>query len=101
MVLMLSKCCIWGKETSKNLKLFCGFFFIVNFVLTTGYMGIPYAFFYSGYVVAIPTFIFVAIVSWINANYVLEVMARAQVSVACVSREVETQTSGMKITFLE
>lgn len=65
----------------KTVNIFLGFFFVVNFCLGTGFLGIPYAFFYSGYLAAIPTLLLISVVSWINANYLLEVMARAQVSV--------------------
>ena len=67
------------KQGEKTVHIFFGFFFVVNFCLGTGFLGIPYSFFYSGYMAAIPTLIFVAFVGWINANYLLEVMARAQV----------------------
>ena len=81
---MVFGCCCFsfsgGKENQRTVNLFCGFFFVINYVLGTGYLGVPYAFFYSGHVAAIPTIIVIAVISWINANYVLEVMARAQVS---------------------
>lgn len=68
-----------GKKKAKTVNIFFGFFLIVNFCLGTGFLGIPYAFFYGGYLASIPTMLFIALVSWINANYLLEVMARAQV----------------------
>lgn len=64
----------------KTINIFLGFFLIINYCLGSGYLGIPYAFFYSGYLAAIPTTLFVGFVNWVNANYLLEVMARAQVS---------------------
>ena len=78
----------WAKEEAngskkrgeKTINIFFGFFFMVNFCLGTGFLGIPYSFFYSGYLAAIPTLLFISCMAWINANYLIEVMARAQVS---------------------
>ena len=64
----------------RTVNIFLGFFFVVNFCLGTGFLGVPYAFFYSGYLAAIPTLLLTSLTSWINANYLLEVMARAQVN---------------------
>ena len=69
-----------SKKGPKTISIFLGFFFVVNYCLGVGFLGIPYAFFYSGYMAAIPALLFIAVVSWVNANYLLEVMARAQVS---------------------
>lgn len=80
----------WNKDAKKKKKgpktvnIVFGFFFVVNFCLGTGFLGIPYAFFYSGYLAAIPTFFFISVVNWINGNYLLEIMARAQVSVGII-----------------
>lgn len=83
-----------GKPKIKTINIFLGFFFVVNFCLGTGFLGIPYAFFYSGYVAAIPTLLLIATISWINANYLLEVMARAQVSPASPPRQTWPQVLG-------
>ena len=64
----------------KTISVYLGFFFVINFCLGTGFLGIPYAFFYSGFLAAIPTLLFVSVISLLNANYLLETMARAQVS---------------------
>ena len=64
----------------RTVNIFLGFFFVVNFCLGTGFLGVPYAFFNSGYLAAVPTLLVICFISWINANYLLEVMARAQVS---------------------
>lgn len=57
-----------------------GFFFMVNLCLGTGFLGIPFSFFYTGYLAAIPTLLVIGIVSWLNSLWLLEVMARAQVN---------------------
>ena len=69
-----------NKKDLKTVNIFLGFFFILNYCLGTGYLGVPFAFLYSGFMAAIPTMVVITLVSWINANYILEVMARAQVS---------------------
>lgn len=53
---------------------------MVNLCLGTGFLGIPYSFFYSGYLAAVPTLLIIGFVSWLNSIWILEVMARAQVS---------------------
>ena len=68
------------KKSHKTVTIYLGFFFVLNYCLGTGFLGIPYSFFYSGYLAAIPTLLFVSVISLINANYLLEAMARAQVS---------------------
>lgn len=72
----------WRKkdDDKKTINIFLGYFFVVNLCLGTGFLGVPYAFFYSGYAAAIPTLLLITLISWINANYVLEIMSRAQVS---------------------
>ena len=72
--------CGSGKEHPRRVDIFLGFFLVVNYYLGKGYLGIPYAFFYSGFLAAIPTTILIGLMNWVSANYLLEVMARAQVS---------------------
>lgn len=67
-------------KSGKTVNIFFGFFLLVNLCMGTGILGIPFAFFYGGYLAAIPTILFISFISWNNANYLLEVMARAQVS---------------------
>ena len=72
-----------GKKRKKveTVNFFFGFFLIINYCFGTGFLAIPYAFFYAGYLAAIPTLLFITFISWLNANYLLEIMARAQVCV--------------------
>lgn len=73
----------WKKnkpEGPKTVHIALGFFYVVNFCLGVGFLGIPYSFYYSGYVAAIPTLFIIMMASWINANYLVECMARAQVN---------------------
>ena len=67
-------------QAPKTVNIFLGFFFVVNFCLGTGFLGIPYGFFYTGFPAAIPTLLLIAFVSWNAATWEVEVMARAQAS---------------------
>ena len=67
------------EEGPKSVNIFLAFFFMVNYCLGTGFLGIPFSFFYAGYLAAIPTLLLIAFVSWNNAEWEIETMARAQV----------------------
>ena len=69
------------KKGPKSVNVFLGFFFMVNFCLGTGFLGVPFSFFYAGYLASIPTLLLIAFVSWNNAEWEVETMARAQVCV--------------------
>ena len=68
-----------AKRPPKTVSIFQGYFFMVNFCLGTGFLGVPYSFFYGGYIAAIPTLATAAFVTWLTSTWLLEVMARAQV----------------------
>ena len=68
-----------AKSPHKTVNIFLGYFFMVNFCLGTGFLGVPFSFFYSGYLAAAPTLILAAFVTWLTSTWLLEVMARAQV----------------------
>ena len=70
-------------EKDRTVHIAVGFFFFINYCIGTGFLSIPYAFAYSGYLAAIPTITFITFATWIGSNYVLEVLARAQVSLVC------------------
>ena len=61
------------------MNIFLGFFFLVNFCVGTGFLGIPYSFFYAGYLAAIPTFLLISFAAWNAGRWEIEIMARAQV----------------------
>ena len=69
------------KKGPKTVNIFLGFFFMVNYCLGTGFLGVPFSFFYAGYLASIPTLLLIAFVSWNNAEWEVETMARAQVCV--------------------
>ena len=70
-----------NEKGPKSVNIFVGAFFMVNYCLGTGFLGVPFSFFYSGYLAAIPTLLLIAFVSWNNAEWKIETMARAQVSI--------------------
>jgi amino acid permease len=63
----------------KTVNMVQGYFFLVNFCIGTGFLGIPFSFFYSGYLAAVPTLLLTAFCTWVTARWLLEIMARAQV----------------------
>jgi len=73
----------WPKERlpqkPKSVNIFVGFFFVINLCFSTGFLSIPYVFFYAGYLAAIPTLLIIAFAAWNGARWELEIMARAQV----------------------
>ena len=85
LVMSLETICPWPwfkrqkTQGPRSVNIFFGFFFVVNFCLGTGFLGIPYSFFYAGYLASIPTLLLIAFVSWNTATWTVEVMARAQV----------------------
>jgi amino acid permease len=68
-----------GAGKPRTIGPFLGYIMMINMCLGTGFLGVPYAFFYAGYLAAIPTLLFIAFLSWLNCSWLLEVMARAQV----------------------
>ena len=77
-----------GAGEPRTIGPFLGYIMMINMCLGTGFLGVPYAFFYAGYLAAIPTLLFIAFLSWLNCSWLLEVMARAQVR----SKSVNLQT---------
>ena len=63
----------------RTVNIFLGFFFMLNFVVGTGFLGVPYAFYHSGLLTGVITLVAVSFVSWNCAIWELEAMARAQV----------------------
>ena len=68
-------------EGPKTVNIFVIFFFLVNFQLATGFLGIPFAFFHGGLLAVGLGLIAASFINWNMAMCVLETMARAQVCV--------------------
>lgn len=62
-----------------SISIFFGFFLMVNFVLGTGFLGIPFGFYQSGVLTATCTLLCTTLTSGACAVFVLETMARCQV----------------------
>ena len=75
-------CCIRKQESQdeKTVNIVVGFSFIVNIILGTGFLGIPYSFFHGGLIAGACTLVVISIMTWLTALWEVEVMARAQVS---------------------
>lgn len=67
------------EASPKTVNIVVGFFFLVNYQLGMGFLGIPFSFFHGGLLAGALTLLVAAFVSWNAAIWVLEVMARAQV----------------------
>lgn len=68
-----------GDGQPKTVNAVWGYFFLVNYCIGTGFLGIPYSFFYSGYLASIPTLAVTAFTAWVTARWLIEIMGRAQV----------------------
>jgi len=64
----------------RSVSVVSGFFFMINFVVGTGFLSVPYAFYSAGVVSGAVTLIVLSFISWNTANWIVETMARAQVS---------------------
>ena len=64
----------------RSVSVVSGFFFMINFVVGTGFLSVPYAFYKAGVISGAVTLIVLSFISWNTANWVVETMARAQVS---------------------
>ena len=71
-----------GKPRTVNI--FLGFFFMVNFVLGTGFLGIPYGFVHGGLLAGVVTLTVISVMAWSCAIWEVEAMARAQVMMGII-----------------
>ena len=69
-----------NKKEPKSVDLVSGFFFNINFIVGTGFLGVPYGFYRAGTVSATITLLAFSFISWNSANWIVETMSRAQVS---------------------
>ncbi|XP_003388035.1 PREDICTED: uncharacterized protein LOC100633436 [Amphimedon queenslandica] len=88
-----------GKDGEpRTVNLFLGFFFMVNFVLGTGFLGIPFGFVHGGLLVGIITLTIVAVMAWLCALWEVEAMARAQAIWEYRSSDTVSDSSGSSST---
>lgn len=73
-----------AEETSMKGKAsystFTAFFFLVNYILGTGFLGIPYVMYHSGIISCTLTLVVITFFNCLGALWILESMARAHVS---------------------
>lgn len=68
-----------GDQGHSSVHIALGFFFALNLVLCTGYLGMPFAFYHTGIPFAAATLVVVMFVGWNCAIWTVETMSRAQV----------------------
>ena len=68
------------REVVRTYSPFVGFCFIINYIVGTGFLGIPYIFWHTGIVAGVMTLTAVSHFITFPALWTLEVMARAPVS---------------------
>ena len=66
-------------KSARTVNIFLAFFFLENYVLGTGFLGIPFAFYHSGLLYGAVSIIVITFVSWNCSIWTVETMARAQV----------------------
>lgn len=63
----------------RTVNVIFGYFFVINYIIGTGFLGIPYAFYHAGMLASIVTLFVVSFLAWNTASWLIEVMSRAQV----------------------
>ena len=66
-------------DDDKTVHILLGVFFCLNFILSTGYLGMPFAFYHAGLLLSAFMLSLVLFVGWNCSVWELETMARAQV----------------------
>ncbi|XP_065905713.1 transmembrane protein 104 homolog isoform X2 [Dysidea avara] len=62
----------------KSVGLISGFFFNINYIVGTGFLSVPYAFYRAGALTASITLLVLSFISWNSANWIVETMSRSQ-----------------------
>lgn len=69
-----------GSKGPRTVNIVFGYFIVINYMIGTGFLGMPYAFYHAGMLSSIVTLSVVTFLSLNTSNWMLEVMSRAQVS---------------------
>lgn len=72
-----------GKSNNERIRTyspFVGFCFIVNYIVGSGFLAVPYVLWHTGIIVGVCTLVVISFFIAIPAFWTLEIMARAQVS---------------------
>jgi len=64
----------------KTIPIYFVFFFIINYTMGTGFLGVPFACYHAGIITGLLTNLAVGLLSYVGAIWLIESMARAQVS---------------------
>ena len=70
-------------NTPKTIPIYFVFFFVLNYTIGTGYLGIPFVFYHSGLITGVFTLLAISTLCYIGAMWLIEAMARAQVHTVC------------------
>ena len=70
-------------DAPKTVPMFFVFFFVLNYTIGTGYLGIPFVFYHSGIITAVFTLVGISTLCYVGAMWLIEAMARAQVDHVC------------------
>lgn len=67
-------------DAPKAIPIYFVFFFVLNYTIGTGYLGVPFVFFHAGIITGALTLLAVSLLCYVGAIWLIEAMARAQVS---------------------
>ena len=74
-------------KPARTVNIVLAFFFLENYVLGTGFLGVPFAFYHSGLLYGAISIIVITFISWNCAIWTVETMARAQVRISLYDRK--------------
>lgn len=66
-------------DVPKTIPIYFVFFFVLNYAIGTGYLGVPFVFYHSGIITAILTLLVMFVLCYAGAMWWIETIARAQV----------------------
>ena len=66
-------------DAPKTIPVYFVYFFVLNYTIGTGYLGIPFVFYHSGIITGALTLVVITVMCYVGAMWLIETMARAQV----------------------
>jgi len=67
-------------DGEKAIPVYFVFFFVINYTMGTGFLGMPFSFYHAGIITALLTNLVLGFLCYVGAIWLIESMARAQVS---------------------
>ena len=64
---------------TKTVHAVVGFFFLVNYIVGVGFLGIPKSFHTAGFFPSFFTLVVISFFAWTSSTWLIEVVSRAQV----------------------